>query len=89
MSFIHSREFFNQGDVVVLNCDTQCNFMLTDDSNFANYQQGRGGFSYYGGHFKYFPARITVPRSDNWNVTIDLGGGSANIRYGLQVIKSR
>jgi hypothetical protein len=89
MTFIHSRDYFDDGDVVVLDCDTQCNFMLTDDSNFANYKQGRGGFTYYGGHFEYFPARITVPNSGNWNITIDLGGGSANIQYGLRVIKAR
>jgi len=87
MNFIHSHEHLNDGDVVVLSCDTQCNFMLTDDSNFSAYQQGRGGFTYYGGHFKYFPARIVVPHSGNWNITIDLGGGSANIRYGLKVMK--
>lgn len=87
MHFIHSKEYLNAGDVVVLDCDTQCNFMLTDDSNFSSYKRG-GQFRYYGGHFKLFPARIAVPHAGNWNVTIDLGGGRANIRYNLQVIKS-
>ncbi|MGA2468116.1 MAG: DUF1883 domain-containing protein [Thermodesulfobacteriota bacterium] len=86
MNFIHSREFLNEGDIVMLNCDTQCNFMLTDDLNFSSYKSG-GHFNYYGGHFKMFPARIAVPHSGYWNITIDLGGGSANIRYDLQVIK--
>ncbi|MBU1370401.1 MAG: DUF1883 domain-containing protein [Bacteroidetes bacterium] len=87
MNFIHSREYLNQGDVVHLDCDTQCNFMITDDLNFSSYKRG-GKFSYYGGHFDRFPAKITVPRSGYWNVTIDLGGGSASIRYNLSYIKA-
>lgn len=87
MQYIHSRDYFNQGDVVVLSCDTQCNFMLTDDVNFNSYKR-RQSFKYLGGFFKEFPAKIQVPNSGYWNVTIDLGGGGANIRYGLNVIKS-
>jgi hypothetical protein len=87
VTFIHSREYLNEGDTVQLDCDTQCNFMLTTDSNFSSYRRG-ASFRYYGGHFKYFPAHITAPRSDYWNITIDLGGGSANIRYNLSVIKA-
>jgi hypothetical protein len=86
MNFIHAREYLNQGDVVQLDCDTQCNFMITTDSNFSSYRR-RGRFQYYGGHFKRFPARISVPHSDNWNVTVDLAGGSANIRYSISYLK--
>lgn len=87
MNFIHSRDYFNQGDVVLLDCDTQCNFMLTDDSNFESYKRCQS-FRHYGGFFEYFPAKIVVPHSGYWNVIIDLGGGNANIRYGLKVLKS-
>lgn len=84
MNFLHQREFLNQGDAVVLDCDTQCNFMLTDDSNFSSYKRG-DRFRYYGGHYKRFPARIVAPYSGYWNITIDLGGGQAEIRYNLTV----
>lgn len=87
MDFIHSREYLNTGDVVQLDCDTQCNFMLTDDSNFSNYKHG-GGFNYHGGSFEFLPARISVPHSGYWNITIDLGSGGANIRYNLSVIRA-
>lgn len=87
MSFIHSREFFHQGDVVVVDCSHQSNIMLTDDHHFQKYRRGGGGFEYYGGHYKTFPARIPVPRTGHWNVTIDLGGGTANIRYSINVVK--
>jgi Domain of unknown function (DUF1883) len=86
MSFIHSREYLKEGDTVRLDCDTQCNFMLMTDSNFSSYRR-RSGFNYFGGHVKRFPAFIAVPHSDNWNISIDLGGGRANIRYGLSIIK--
>jgi hypothetical protein len=86
MSFIHSREYLSRGDVVQLNCDTQCNFMITTDSDFSSYQRG-GRFQYYGGHYSRFPARIVVPQSDNWNITIDLGGGRADIRYNISILR--
>jgi len=87
MNFIHSPEHLNSGDVVRLECDTQCNFMLTSDSDFSYFRRG-SRFTYYGGKFEYFPARITVPYSGCWNITIDLGRGSANIRYNLSVTKA-
>jgi hypothetical protein len=87
MSFIHAREHLSGGDVVILDCDTQCNFMITTDSNFSCYRRS-DSFRYYGGHFKRFPARIIAPHSDNWNVTIDLGGGRANIRYSLSYVRN-
>jgi Domain of unknown function (DUF1883) len=87
MNFIHSREYLDRGDVVVLNCDTQCNFMITTDSDFSSYRCG-GSFRYYGGHYTCFPARIGVPHTDNWNITIDLGEGAANIRYNLEIIRA-
>lgn len=84
MQFIHSREYLDSGDAVVLDCDTQCNFTLMDDSNFNTFR-GRGSHRYYGGHFKKFPAQISAPHAGHWNIVIDLGGGSASIRYNLSV----
>jgi hypothetical protein len=88
LDFLHQRDYYNDGDIVVLNCDTQCNFMLMDDSDFSSYRRG-GSHHYYGGFFTHFPARIAVPSAGHWNVVIDLGGGRANIRYSLSVVKAR
>ena len=85
MNFIHAREYLEQGQAVRVDCDTQCNVTLTDDSNFAAYQHGQG-FKYFGGHFKRFPAILRPPHSGYWNVTIDLGGRAANIRYNISKI---
>jgi len=87
MTFLHSREHLNAGDIVEVDCSHQCNVLLTDDHNFRGYKAG-GRFNYYGGHFKKLPARIAAPRTGYWNITIDLGGGSATIRHSIRIIRA-
>jgi hypothetical protein len=87
MDFMHSREYLNRGDVVVVDCSHRCNVMLTDDGNFQRYRQG-AAFEYFGGHFDRLPARLRAPSSGFWNITLDLGGGSANIRYSMNVLRA-
>ena len=84
--FIHRREYLEEGDIAVLDCDTQCNFLLLDDLNFSAYRSRRS-YRYHGGFFRRFPARIVAPHSGHWNLVLDLGGGRATIRYGMSVIK--
>lgn len=84
--FIHAREYLDANDVVIVNCDYQCNVLVMDDANFNNYRRG-GRFQYYGGHYKRLPARISVPHSDHWNTVIDLGGGRATIRYNIEYLR--
>jgi hypothetical protein len=60
--------------------------MLLDDTNFRYYKGGER-FHYFGGHFKMFPAKIPVPSSGYWNIVIDLGGGQANIKYAIDILK--
>ncbi len=84
--FIHAREYLHEGDVVIVNCSHQCNVRVMDDSNFSSFQRG-GQNRYYGGFYKMLPARIVVPSDGYWNTTIDLGGGSANIRYNINYLK--
>jgi hypothetical protein len=87
MNFLHKREYLDEGDIVEVNCSHQCNVMLMTDSNFSRYKSG-DSFRYHGGHYKFLPARIAAPRSDYWNVVLDLGGGSANIRHSIRVIRA-
>jgi len=87
MQFVHSREYLHQGDVVVIDCSHQSNVLLTDDSNFNKYRR-RQKYSYFGGRATHFPTKITAPRTGYWNVTIDLGGGSANIRHSINIIRA-
>jgi hypothetical protein len=86
MDFIHAREYLQQGDTVVVNSSHQCNICLMIDSEFNSYRSGRS-FQNYGGFYTHFPVSIIVPHTDNWNVTLDLAGGTANIQYSISYIK--
>ncbi len=86
MHFIHSRRKLNQGDIVELNSDSFCNFMLTDDHDFSADKKS-GIFGYFGGHFKAFPARITVPYTGEWNIVIDTPNGEPVTSWELKVIR--
>ncbi|EFE96628.1 DUF1883 domain-containing protein [Serratia odorifera] len=86
MSHIHSREHMDAGSVVSVQCSHQINVLLMDDSNYSAYKSGRNA-RYYGGFYKQFPARISVPHSGNWNVVLALPPGHrANIQYSINVI---
>ena len=85
-NFIAAREFLAKGDVVVVQCSHQCNVLVMDDQNFQAYRQ-RKKCTYFGGHFKAFPARITVPADGHWNTVIDLGGKQAEISDAINYIR--
>jgi hypothetical protein len=87
MQFVHWREYLNSGDVVVVDCSHRCNVRLMSDSDFASYRSG-GAHRYHGGHYDRLPARISAPSSGYWNVTLDLGGGSASIRHSMNILKA-
>ena len=84
--YVHAREQLDQGDVVVVECNHHCNIRLTDDRNFENFIHGRL-HKYYGGFYRILPARIVVPESGYWNVTLDLGGRPENVKYEIKYVK--
>ncbi|PHI31051.1 DUF1883 domain-containing protein [Budvicia aquatica] len=89
MNHLHKRFNLNAGDTVKVDCSHQCNVLLLTDTNYRIYSQG-GRFTHHGGggFFKRLPALLTVPHSGGWNVVLDLGGGSANIRHSITIIPS-
>ncbi len=70
MKFIHQREHLNEGDLVVIQSSGVCNIRLMNDANFRSFKNG-GRHTYHGGAFDTFPARITVPSTGFWNITLD------------------
>jgi hypothetical protein len=70
MKYIHQREHLNEDDIVVIECSQTCNIRLMSDANFRSFKNG-GRHTYHGGAFDTFPAKITVPNSGFWNITID------------------
>ena len=87
MQFLHQREYLNRGDVVVVDCSHRCNILLMSDSDFHSCRRG-GSHRYYGGRYDRLPARIAVPEDGYWNITLDLGGGSASIRHSIGILKA-
>lgn len=70
MKFIHQREQLNEGDLVIIESSQPCNIRLMNDANFRAFKNG-GRHGYLGGHFERFPAKIRVPSSGFWNITLD------------------
>jgi predicted membrane-bound spermidine synthase len=70
MKFIHQREHLNEDDIVVIQASQPCNIRLMSDANFRSFKNG-GRHTYHGGAFDRFPAKITVPSSGYWNITLD------------------
>lgn len=70
MKFVHQREYLKEGDTVVIQCSTTCNIRLMNDANFRSFKNG-GRHTYHGGAFEDFPARIKVPSTGYWNITLD------------------
>lgn len=79
MKFVHQREHLNEDDVVVIECSQICNIRLMNDANFRSFKNG-GRHSYHGGAFDRFPAKINVPSTGFWNITIDTAGTKFNER---------
>lgn len=86
MNFLHSREYLNQGDEFIADSTHQCNFLVMDDSNFANFKAGRD-YRYFGGFFTHFPASIVIPSTGGWNAVIHTGGSPTTIKASFSVIK--
>ena len=86
MSHVHARDHLVAGTTVRVDCDHQCNVMVMDDQNYAQYRRGGGGFRYHGGFYRQLPVGIRVPHGGYWNTVIDLGGGSARIRHSINYI---
>ncbi|GGU81789.1 hypothetical protein GCM10009504_43070 [Pseudomonas laurentiana] len=77
MKFVHRREHLNEDDIVVIECSQRCNIRLMSDANFRSFKNG-GRHTYHGGAFDRFPAKITVPSSGFWNITLDTAGPRLN-----------
>ena len=70
MKFIHQREHLEEGDTVVIHCSQPCNIRLMNNANFRSFKNG-ARHNYIGGAFERFPARIPVPSTGFWNITLD------------------
>lgn len=84
--FLHQREHLHSEDNIILECNTECNFMILTDTNFKNYK-AKKKYEYYGGVFKKSPSHIVVPNTGFWNIVIHPAETKAELRYSLSFIK--
>lgn len=61
------------------------NVRLMDSSNFQNYRSDRR-HKYYGGLIRRSPARLVIPHSGHWHVTVDMQGLRGQTRSSVRVI---
>ena len=85
MQFVHVREFLAGGDTVVVDCPNPCNIWLLDDANFERFRNG-DRFHFHGG---FFPstARIAVPTTGCWNVTLNRENDGSISRYTISYLR--
>lgn len=87
-AFATESRQLRQGDLVVVECDRQCNVRLLDDFNFEQFRKGNQ-HRYYGGFYRMFPVRLIVPKDGHWNVVIDLGGLQSSARYQVTYVPAK
>lgn len=76
----------SRGNVVEVSLSgNAANVRLLDSSNFRSYRAGRR-HKYYGGLMRRSPARLVIPHSGHWHVTVDLQGLRGSTRSSIRVI---
>ena len=75
-----------RGNVVEVTLSgSAANVRLLDSGNFQKYKSGRQ-HRYYGGLITKSPARLVIPHTGTWYVTVDLQGLRGQVRSSVQVI---
>ena len=87
MNFTHyDLRYQQRGNVVEVTLSgSAANVRLLDSSNFQSYRSGRQ-HRYYGGLIRSSPARLVIPHSGHWHVTVDMQGLRGQTRSSIRVI---
>lgn len=87
MNFTHyDLGYQERGTVVEVSLSgSAANVRLLDSSNFQSFSNGRR-HQYYGGLIRRSPARLVVPHSGTWHVTVDLQGLRGQTRSSIRLI---
>ena len=87
MEFTHyDLGYQERGTVVEVSLSgSAANVRLLDSSNFQSYRSGRS-HQCYGGLITRSPARLVVPHSGSWHVTVDLQGLRGQTRSSIRLV---
>jgi len=84
----HNLGYRKSGEIVQVNLSgSAANVRLMDSSNLSSYKSGRQ-HRYWGGLIKRSPARLTIPHSGTWYVTVDMMGLRGNVRSSVEILPS-
>ena len=86
MKYTYKDGNFRKGDILIITVDRKVNIYLLDNTNFQRYKDGNG-FEYFSSSANGSPYSITVPRSGQWYIVLDLGGGTGILNYSIKVLK--
>ena len=76
----------SKGNVVEVTLSgSAANVRLLDSMNFQSYRAGHQ-HRYYGGLITHSPARLIIPLTGTWHVTVDLQGLQGSIRSSVRII---
>jgi hypothetical protein len=85
MNFVHyDLGNLQAGQTIEVQLDLAANVQLLDPANFNHYRSGQQ-FSFFGGHVRQSPYRLSVPSSGHWHLAIDLGGRAGTINTSVRV----
>lgn len=87
MNFTHyPLNYRERGTVIEVTLyGSAANVRLMDGSNFSNFKTGRR-HTYHGGLVQRSPARLVVPSSGTWHVTVDMQGLRGQTRSSIRII---
>lgn len=86
MDFLHYDINASTGETIEVTLDAAANVQLLDDSNYALYQSGKE-YHYFGGYARTSPFRLSVPRTEHWNLVVDLGGYIGQVRAEVRILQ--
>jgi hypothetical protein len=84
---VRERRFLNRGDVVVVQWDHPCSVRLIDDDNLPKLRSGER-YAYLGGFYKILPARIVIPKSGYWSLSVGFGEEASQENYRVNYVEA-
>ncbi|MFW5648431.1 MAG: DUF1883 domain-containing protein [Candidatus Alkaliphilus sp. MAG34] len=77
--------FLNTNNSIKIVLDKQANVILLDDLNYQHYKNGRS-CNCYGVLVKQSPFIMAIPNYAHWNLVINLGGASGQLKHSVEII---
>ena len=74
-----------EGKLIEVAINRAANVRVVDKENFEKYKKLEQ-HEYIGGHVKFSPYKVKLPRTDHWFVVVDLGGKPGKVNASFTVL---